>query len=303
MENKCIKCKKSLPRLIYYGLHKSCFLEWFGLSETQEFQNLDPKKSSTSSNNLQVEKKKDTFYHGRYLKYSASLNGIDYILKVQEEKYPDLPGMEYLCNRIANLLSLEVPKYYLIIFNKKLTFVTYNFMQDYQKSTLHHIYKFLLPEGEENHNCSKLIEVIGEQTNQLADVTKFIKICLFDALIGNNDRHGRNLGIIDTQDRKKLAPMYDNPSYFGIEEESMLEADLNPSCCIWTDSSKEPKFLDYIREFERLGFQKVCREFKRNFLNQFKSIKQEVHLACISKKRKKAFLKFLQKKVQDCEKC
>ena len=326
MKDKCIKCKKALPRRAYYGLHKPCFLEWFGLSEAQEFQNVDPQKSSTSSDHLQVEKKKDTFYHGRYLKYSASLNEISYILKVQEEKCPDLPGMEYLCNRIASLLSLEVPKYYLIIFNKKLTFVTYNFMQDYQISTLHHIYKFL-PEGEENHNCSQLIKVIGEQTNQLADVIKFIRICLFDALIGNNDRHGRNLGIIDKKPKpidhnnpyepkpidhinpwrhnpylgKKLAPMYDNPSYFGIEEESMLEANLNPSCCIWTDSSKEPKFLDYIREFERLGFQKVCREFERNFLNQFQRIEQEVNTALISTKRKKAFLKFLQKKVQDCE--
>ena len=300
MKRICIKCNQHLVSPIYYGLHKSCFLEWFGLSKIQEFQNLDPKKPGTFSNHLQVKKKKDTFYHGRYLKYSACLNNIDYILKTQEKKYPDLPGMEYLCNRIASLLSLKVPKYYLITFNQKLTFVTYNFMQGYQKSTLHHIYKFL-PDGKENHNCSKLIEVIKEQTSQLADVIKFTRICLFDALIGNNDRHGRNLGIIDTQNGKRLAPMYDNPSYFGIEDELMLEANLNPSCSIWTASSKEPKFLDYMTEFKKLGFQKTCREFERNFLNQFQRIEQEVNTAFISKKRKKAFLKFLLKKVEDCE--
>ena len=302
MKNKCMKCKKFLTRPIYYGLHKSCFLEWFGLSEVQEFQDLDPKKSGTSSDHLQIKKKKDTFYHGRYLKYSACLNDIDYILKVQEEKYLDLPCMEYLCNRIASLLSLEVPKYYLIIFNKKRTFVTYNFMQDYPKSTLNHIYKFL-PDGEDNHKCSDLIKVIKNQTGRLSDVVKFVKICLFDAVIGNNDRHGRNLGIIETQSNKRLAPMYDNPSYFGVEEGYMLEANLNPSCSIWTTSSKEPKFLDYIREFEEMGFQKVCMEFKKKFLNQFQYIKQEINTTFISKRRKKAFLKFLLKKVEDCEKC
>ena len=300
MKNKCLKCKKSLTRPAYYGLHKSCFLEWFNLSEVQKFQNLDPKKSGASSDHLQIKKKKDTFYHGRYLKYSACLNNIDYILKVQEKKYPDLPCMEYLCNYIASLLSLEVPKYYLIVFNKKLTFVTYNFMQNYPKSTLNHIYKFL-PNGAENHNCFRLIEVIKDQTSQLADVIKFIKICLFDALIGNNDRHGRNLGIIETKNGKRLAPMYDNPSYFGIEDETMLEADLNPSCSIWTSFSKQPKFLDYMKEFKKMGFQKVCIEFKKKFLNQFQHIEQEVNTTLISKKRKKAFFKFLLKKVEDCE--
>ena len=302
MKNKCLKCKKSLTRSTYYGLHKSCFLEWFGLLKVQKFQDLDPKKSGTSSNHLEVKKKKDTFYHGRYSKYSASLNGVSYILKVQEKKYSDLPGMEYLCNRIASLLSLEVPKYYLIVFNKKLTFVTHNFMQDYQKSTLHHIYKFL-PDREDNHKCSNLIKVIKSQTGRLSDIVKFVKICLFDAVIGNNDRHGRNLGIIETQSSKRLAPMYDNPSYFGVEEGSMLEANLNPSCSIWIASSKEPKLLDYVEEFKRLGFQKVCVEFKRIFLNQLNHIEQEANTAFISEKRKKAFLKFLLKKAKDCEKC
>ena len=302
MKDKCIKCRKSLARTHYYGLHKSCFLEWFVLSKAQKFQNLDPKKSGASSDDLQVKKKKNTFYHGRYLKYSARLNDVDYILKVQEEKYPDLPCMEYLCNCIASLLSLEVPKYYLIIFNKKWTFITYNFMQDYQESTLHHIYKFL-PDGEENHNCSNLIKVLKSETNQLSDVIKFIRICLFDALIGNNDRHGRNLGIIETQNRKRLAPMYDNPSYFGIEDNSMLNADINPSCSIWTSSSRQPKLLDYMTEFKKLGFEKVCMEFKEKFLNQFQNIEQEINTAYISTKRKKAFLKFLLKKVEDCEKC
>ena len=140
MKNKCIKCKKSLIQPVTMVFINRVF--WNGLVfQRFKISKFRPKKSETSSDRVQVKKKKDTFYHGRYLKYSASLNRASYILKVQEKKYPDLPGMEYLCNRIASLLSLEVPKHYLIVFNKKQTFVTYNFMQGYQKSTLHHIYK------------------------------------------------------------------------------------------------------------------------------------------------------------------
>lgn len=300
MKAICLKCKKPLKEPIHYGLHQHCFLEWFKVSKAYGFRDLDVKRIASSSQGFEIKRKKDTFYHGRYLKYSAHLNGVDYILKVQEKKYRDLPGMEYTCNRIASLLSLDVPKYYLILFRQQLTFVTYNFMQDDNKSRLDHIYKFL-PEGEEHYNCVQLIRVIKEQTGRLTDIAQFVSICLFDALIGNNDRHGRNLGIIVTQNKKKLAPMYDNPSYFGVENNNMLGADLNPSGSIWTKSSKEPKFLDYVKEFQRLGYQDICFKFKEKFLKQFPFIKQEVHKAFISKQRQKAFLTFLKKKVKDCE--
>ncbi len=301
MKKKCIKCRKPLTFPVCYGLHESCFLKWFDLPQVYRFKDLDSKRIGTSSDQWKVKKKTDTFYHGRYLKYSAQLNKVDYILKVQEKKYLDLPGMEYTCNRIAKLLSLEVPKHYLIILKRRPTFVTYNFMQDYQKSTLDHIYKFL-PKGEEYHNCSELIQVIKKETGHLADVVQFIKICLFDAFIGNNDRHGRNLGIITMRNRKQLAPMYDNPSYFGVETEDMLGADLNPSCSIWTTSSKEPKLLDYIEEFHRLGFEKVCMQFKNKLLTQMDCIKKEISKSYISIKRKKAFWTFLKKRIKDCEK-
>src|SRR5204862_6473208 len=98
---------------------------------------------------------------------------------------------------IADILSRAVPTYFLINFeNTRMTFVTRNFMQDYI-GVLQHIYKYL-PEGEENHNCEEIIKLILSKTEKLVDVAKFIQICLFDSLIGNNDRHGRNLGIIET---------------------------------------------------------------------------------------------------------
>lgn len=295
----CLYCGALIEGAAAYGLHENCYLGWFDLPRLAEFKDLDPKKSSIAPVTTAIRKKKDTFFHGRYLKYSARLGPTEYILKVQEDEFPELPMMEFTCNRIASLLAIDVPQYFLINFNGRITFVTRNFMQDYV-GTLNHIYKFL-PDGEENHNCAQIVRVILEQTGRLADVARFVEICLFDSLVGNNDRHGRNLGIIETHKLKRLAPMYDNPSFFGVENDFLLEADFNPSGSIWTANSSEPKVVDYITEFRTMGLERVVTQFRKRLLSKFPLIAEEVNLSKISKKRRKAFLRFLEKRLGDFE--
>jgi serine/threonine protein kinase HipA of HipAB toxin-antitoxin module len=53
-------------------------------------------------------------------------------------------------------------------------------------------------------------------------------MCLFDALVGNHDRHGRNIALIETRKGHILSPFYDNPSYIGIEDHNLLLAEHNP---------------------------------------------------------------------------
>ena len=281
------------PKYIY-GIHERCFIEWFKLTKPQGFVDLDPKNKSSSSGSLEIKKKKNTFFHGRYLKYSAQLNNQSYILKMQEDNFPDLPGIEYTCNRIAQILKLQIPPFYYLEFHKKPTFVTRNFMQDHV-GTLDHIYKYL-PEGKENHSCREIIKVILNQTGKLSDVKRFMEICLFDALIGNQDRHGRNLGIINTKKGKFLAPFYDNPSYFGIADNFILEADLNPSGTIWTLESKEPKVAEYIKEFTEIRLHSSIREFKYRLHISSSKIIREIKKSPINKKRKESFLKFIEKR-------
>jgi len=299
---KCLKCQNLIEQHeAIYGLHQDCFIEWFNHTDnTIEFKDLDPKKSSSTPNsNPEIKKQKNTFFHGIYLKYSARLGQTDYILKVQEPRFPDLPLVEYLCNQIAELLKIDVPPYHLINFNGRIAFVTRNFMQDHI-GTLHHIYKFL-PPGEENHNCEEIINTILLQTGRLADIVKFIEICLFDTLIGNNDRHGRNLGIIETAQSKKLAPMYDNPSCLGIEEDFFLVSDINPSGSIWTKASKEPKPADYIKEFQRLGYETIVSQFYNKIVLQSSNIIRIIDHAELSEVRKNALKKLLQKRKGDFE--
>ena len=328
---RCLKCQRVIKRASFYGLHANCFKDWFKLPHLLEFSGLDPKRSTGfSDSQLDIKKTKDSFYHGQYRKYSAKLASVQYILKVQEAQYPDLPATEYVCNKIASLLNLNVPEYYLIRYqennkqgvtykkgqelfiNEKsnkskryksglIVFVTRNFTQDYT-GTLNHIYKFL-PQGDKNYNCKNIIKVISEQTGKLSDVESFVEICLFDAFIGNPDRHGRNLGIIDTGRNRSLAPMYDNPSFLGTEkDDQFLLVHFNPSGAIRTFASKEPKFLDYIQEFKSLKLEKTCLKFIRKTIKQFPLIAEEVKKSVISERRKQAFINLLEDRLKDCRK-
>jgi len=293
----CLKCKNTIETTATYGLHEECFIASFNLQKSAEFQDLDPKKSCSKLSNAEIKKKVDTFFQGVYLKYSAKLGQVSYILKIQEPEYPDLPVIEYLCNHIAELLGMDIPPYHLINFNGRITFVTRNFMQDYI-GALQHIYKYL-PIGEENHSCEEIINAILRSTGRLADVAKFIDICLFDSLIGNNDRHGRNLGIIETADVKKLSPVYDNPSFIGIQEDFLLDSDTNPSGCVWTKASKNPKPQDYITEFERLGHDSIAEKFRKKIIMQSSNIMDLVKNADLPIKRKNAFIKLIEKRIRD----
>jgi hypothetical protein len=170
-------------------------------------------------------------------------------------------------------------------------------MQDYT-GTLVHIYNYL-PEGEDHHNCEELINAIIQQTGKLSEVSKFINICLFDSLIGNNDRHGRNLGIIVTSSFKKLAPMYDNPSCLGIEEDFFLVSDINPSGSIWTKDSKHPKPTDYVKEFQRLGYADLVNVFIKKLTSQSLNIMTTIKTAKLSQIRKDALIKLLNKRIEE----
>lgn len=312
---RCLSCHKTIEVQSFYGLHRDCFLKNFKLTDPFKFSNLDPKKPDS------FQKIKDSFYHGRYRKYSARLGGTRYILKVQEKKCPDLPATEYVCNKIASLLALSVPEYHLIKYkgeddpkaenqnekqhnNKKsntgsMTFVVRNFMQDYKGGNLHHIYKFL-PKSRQSYNCKNIIDILLQNTKP-ADVVRFIEITLFDSLIGNNDRHGRNLGIIETARQKRLAPMYDNPSYFGTESDDLIGADFNISGCVQTSLSKKPMLLNYVKEFQSLGFEKICLKFFEKTVRRSQEIIEAVEFSEISNDRKKAFIKFLKKQLRIIE--
>lgn len=260
---KCFKCLEPLePDSPHYGLHPTCFTEWFKTPILAEFISLQRRTSTSTPDKASHPSPLNTsFFHGKFKKYSADLDGESYILKMRQDEAPELPEVEYLCNQIGNALNIPIADFYYIDFNGEKTFVTKNFIKSGTPTDLQHIYHF---RPDDQHSCEGIIRVIHDRTQRRHDVSIFIKTVLFDALIGNNDRHGRNLGLIITAKGSVLSPIYDNVSYLGLESGGMLQADINPTGRINTKDTYEPSMRDYVKELKRLGFQDEINEFYLN---------------------------------------
>ncbi|SCC90873.1 Uncharacterized protein SCG7109_AZ_00090 [Chlamydiales bacterium SCGC AG-110-M15] len=294
----CYKCKKEIcPKdKPFSGLHPSCFLDWFGLANVREFNDVIARESE--SNLGPFNDINSSFFHGKFRKYSAHLAGVSYLLKVKQDDFPELPHCEYVCNQIAQLLGLNIPAFYLIRFMGNLdTFVSRNFMQDFSNASLVHMYHFL--EEKDEFDCETLKKIIENKTQRIKDIECFIEITLFDSLIGNHDRHGRNLGLIQTPDGFHLSPVYDNPSYIGIEINDLLGAIHEPRGKIITQKTSEPKLQDYVEEWKRLGHQDLVEKWLSKVFHLQNKLLDIINSSFMSEKRKEALLKLLNRRLEE----
>lgn len=284
----CLKCRAQLLKETHYGLHPACFTQWFKVESLAEFISLQ-RRSHSSSEDKQQPSNDTSFFHGMFKKYSAILNDESYILKMRQKDAPELPEVEYLCNQIASLLSIPVAEFYFIQFNSENTFVTKNFIRQGSPVSLQHIYHF---RDNALHNCETLIKVVYEKTQNANDVRALINTILFDALIGNHDRHGRNLAFIATAKDVSLSPIYDNVSYLSLEYGDMLLADFNPTGKVHTSATLEPSMRDYVRELKELGYHDNVEEFyQRINLSQIAKLVDESFCSDLMKKAMNLLIK------------
>jgi hypothetical protein len=258
----CLRCRTEItgeePK---YGLHPACFTSWFKAAPNFEFVSITQRSATSKDPEGQnIVQNNTSFYHGKFKKYSADLNNVDYIIKMREAKEaPELPEVEYLCNQIAHSLDIPVPDFFYINFYGENVFVTKNFIKKGgSAANLEHIHNY---RADTKHNCEALIEVISTTTGRLYDVEVFLNATLFDALIGNHDRHGRNLGFVVTPSKSTLAPIYDNVSYLSLVTGEMLNADFNPTGRVATSETLEPSMKHYVQELKKLGYEDLARKF------------------------------------------
>ena len=159
---------------------------------------------------------------------------------------------------------------------------------------LQHIYHFI-PAKE--YNCEKILQTVKDNTKRPYDINILIKTILFDALIGNHDRHGRNLAFVVNASQTILSPIYDNVSYLGLESGNMLKADFNPKGKISTKNSDEPSMQDYVIELNRLGYQD---EIKKFFVNiKLKDINELVDKSFCTDLMKMAIKRLITKRYEE----
>jgi hypothetical protein len=97
---QCLKCLDPLKNEIRYGMHADCFAKWFGVKKNAEFIGLQ-NISTSSSSGRDFTPQNNSFFQGKFKKYSAELEKRSYILKMRQTQVPELPDVEYLCNKIA----------------------------------------------------------------------------------------------------------------------------------------------------------------------------------------------------------
>jgi hypothetical protein len=240
--------------------------------------------------------KNTSFFHGAFRKYSSQLGNHHYILKVIQKEHPELPATEFLCNQIYESLNIHIPDYYLIRYpNHHYCFVTKNFMHKLQNASLIHIYHYL--KNRDEYNCEKIVSLIGKMTGRRIEQERFVYLTLADSLIGNHDRHGRNLGFIQTPKGIQLAPFYDNPSYIGLDDDFMLGADLQLRGAIFTKQTNEPTLKDYVQEWNRLGYENVIIRFRQHVsLNKIQDL---VERSFIGEKRQKALMRLISQRQEE----
>jgi len=285
----CCKCLQPIETGdAWYGLHPSCFTQWFKTTKLQEFSDIIPRSSSQIP--LERHAKNTSFFHGAFRKYSSRLGNQNFILKVMQEGHPELPATEFVCNQIYEVLGVKIPNYYLIRYPEHhFCFVTKNFMSSLSNASLIHIYHYL--KNKADYTCEKLVAIIGDKTQRRAEQERFVYLTLVDSLIGNHDRHGRNLGFIQSPKGFSLAPFYDNPSFVGLDNSFMLGADLQPRGAIFTQNSQEPTIQDYITEWTRLGYQDVVQRFQQAV--KLDKVHDIIYSSLLTDKRKAALFRLI----------
>ncbi|MBU0506570.1 HipA domain-containing protein [bacterium] len=294
----CLQCNQPLNKdNSFYGQHADCFKEIFQVDHEIEFQSLARKNFISDPNDHNLENNDPhltSYFAGNYKKYEGKLGEHSYILKLSKEEYPELAPVEYICNKIGYYCQINIATPFTLIDlgNHELAFVTKNFMANTKShASLNAIYHYL-DAGPTNYNVENISAALFKETRSASDVIMFFKTLLFDALIGNHDRHGRNFSLIETQKQKRLSPIYDNPSYLGLEKGSALKANIVVHGKVWTKNSQEPDILAYAKEIKRLNAGHILKDFVSSMqFDKIAQLIQESH--CLSNNMKQALYKMV----------
>lgn len=171
------------------------------------------------------------FYReGSTIRKFSSGSWTPYIAKTAEKWYPHESIIEYMINRIGQVLGLYMNEIKLVRANSQVRFFSQYFLNKNEK-LIHgaeicgeHLGDMLLAEAIANHKPTArelfTFEFIKDAIRSVFPqcfeslLVELVKMIAFDALAGNNDRHFYNWGIIDTKKKTSklptFAPVYDS---------------------------------------------------------------------------------------------
>lgn len=230
---------------------------------------------------------------------------IPYIAKTAEKWYPHESVIEYMINRIGQVLGLNMNEVQLYKINGQIRFLSRYFLKK-NESLIHgaEICGAFLEDMElarqiadEKTSARQLFtfEFICEAVKTIIDrnyetiLLNLVQMLAFDALVGNNDRHFYNWGIITTKKKSnqlpRFAPVYDSARglLWNISDENVIKwRNLQRS-----DSKKVVRYIEAacprisidgdssINHFGLINFLKTYQKDYHETINQISSLKNE----------------------------
>ena len=141
--------------------------------------------------------------------------GGEYILKPQNNFYPELPENESLTMKLAELIGVEVPLSGMIYSSDgKFTYFIKRFDR-YGRSKKLSLEDFAQLAGKSretkyDYSMEKLITLIDTFcTFPAIEKVKLFRLSIFNFLIGNEDMHLKNFSLITRDNKVELSPAYD----------------------------------------------------------------------------------------------
>jgi len=141
--------------------------------------------------------------------------GGEYILKPQNNFYPELPGNESLTMKLAELAGIEVPLCGMIYSSDgKFTYFIKRFDR-YGRNKKLSVEDFAQLAGKSretkyDYSMEKLVTLVDTFcTFPVIEKVKLFRLSVFNFLVGNEDMHLKNFSLITRDNIVELSPAYD----------------------------------------------------------------------------------------------
>lgn len=226
----------------------------------------------------------------------------NYIIKPQNDIFPELPENEDLTMKMAKVYGLDVP-FHGLVYSKdgSLSYFIKRFDR-YSKGKKYATEDFAQLSGNSrdtkyDYTMEKLVRVIDEFCTFPA-ITKadFFKRVLFCFITGNEDMHLKNFSVITKAGKTTLAPVYDflnsSISIKNPQEELALSLKGKKS------NFKATELIDYYAK-ERLGLNNKTIEIILSDMNKSVSKWTElVEISFLSDVMKEKYLKLMEDRIK-----
>lgn len=309
MNKKCLYCYHELDTEVDF--HTSCCSRFFGTQQPptleytmDEMAELAKKVVEHSITVPGVQPKlslgliKDVLKDGNKgrLTIMGTLCG-NYILKPQNETFPQMPENGHLTMRMAELCGISVvPSSLIRLKSGELSYITKRIDRTEANEKVHMLDMFQILEAFDKYKSS--VEKIGKAVNEhssntLLDLIRFFEVIIFNYITGNNDMHLKNFSLILRNEEWTLSPAYDllNVKLHLPEDTEEMALNINGK----KQKLKKTDFIDLGLKFN-LTEKQIQNSFNR-FIKAEVKMKEEIKRSFLSSENQHRYLELLENRL------